>query len=233
MTGKRAVVHCWYKPTDWYARHHACWIHSGSSLLLCAGLLLFAGCTTPTISQHYYALSGAVPATRAGSQKGSHSDKVLRIARISVPPWLAEKDMYYRLAYRKGPRLAAYAYSDWTAPPAKLLASVIRNTLAAGGGWQAVVGPGIPAAGDVSLHLRLENFSQIFVQQDQSAGVIALAATLIDSHARVISQKDFRVRSSAPTPDALGGVKALAKASHELAMRLRHWIRAAMTVEKR
>lgn len=199
--------------------------------VLCFAVLVLGGCafTARPVVHHHYTL-GVPPLSADGAGGAQHSNgKVLRVARIDVPQWLAGTAMYYRLAYRPGSSLAAYAYSDWAAPPATLVHSIIRRTLAAGGNWQAVVGPGTPAVADASLHLRLGQFSQVFARPNKSAGIIEATATLVANRSsQVIAQRHFRVPVPAPSPNARGGAEALGQASRQLARSLLDWIQASM-----
>lgn len=189
--------------------------------------LLLGGCVhgARSVVFRHYDLGTTVAATADDGHAASRTDKVLQIAALATPPWLAGTAMHYRLDYRNDQRLAAYAQSDWIAPPATLLESILRGAIAAGGDWRAVIGPRDPAQADSSLHIRLDDFSQVFSQPDDSVGVIDITATLIDNHDdHVIAQRHFHVEVAAPTPDASGGVKALGEAGRELAAQLQHWL---------
>lgn len=195
--------------------------------MLCACALVLGGCmnTTRTRFTTHYTLGEPAPAIASAR----HGQKVLRISRISVPPWLEGTTMHYRLDYRHDNRLAAYGRSDWIAPPATMLEDLIRNTIAAGDNWRAVIGAGSTATADADLHLQLENFSQVFAQPDQSAGLIEATATLVDDgDGSVMAQKHFRVEIAAPTPDAQGGAKALGEASRQFATQLERWLGTAV-----
>lgn len=193
----------------------------------CVCALLLGGCmhaSKPVIVHHYDL--GTTPTAASSSE--NRTGKVLRIARISVPDWLAGTGMHYRLDYRHDRQVAAYAHSDWAAPPATLLESVIQDALATHGGWRAVVGPGSPASANASVHIRLDDFSQAFSQPHDSAGVIDATATLIGDHGdKVLAQRHFHVEIVAETPDAQGGVAALAEASRHLASLLQQWLQKA------
>lgn len=195
--------------------------------MLCACTLVLGGCmnTTRTRFTTHYTLGESAPAIASAR----HGQKVLRVSRISVPPWLEGTAMHYRLDYRHDDRLASYGRSDWVAPPATMLEDLIRNTVAAGDDWRAVVGPDSTATADADLHLRLENFGQVFAQPDQSAALIEATATLVDDHdGEVMAQKHFRIEIAASTPDAQGGAKALGEAGRRFADRLERWLGAAV-----
>lgn len=173
----------------------------------------------------HYTLSAAAPSPAASSRASRTDRGVLQITSMTVPDWLDGTAMYYRLDYRADDRLAAFANSDWIAPPATLLEPLLQKAILAGGGWRAVIGPRNPATAGVALQIRLDDFSQAFSQPNDSAGVLDATATLISNRdERVIGQRHFHVEVAAPTPDAQGGAKALAKASAEFSNGLRRWI---------
>jgi cholesterol transport system auxiliary component len=196
-------------------------------LATCALALVMTACVhtnTARFVQHYTLTAGA-PGPGATQTGIRSADKILQIARIDVPDWLAGTAMYYRLDYRADGRLATYADSDWIAPPATLLEPLLEKTIAAGGGWRAVIGPRNLASADVSLQLRLDDFAQNFSGPRQSSGVIDATATLVsDRDGHVIAQRHFRLGAPAPTPDAEGGAKALGRASARFAAELQRWL---------
>lgn len=196
--------------------------------MLCTGALMLSGCmsTTQTRRVHHYALGAPVAASADHQQMAPARRGVLKIPRISVPPWLAGTAMYYRLDYRGDGQLSAYGQSDWAAPPATLLEPLVQAALAAGGRWRAVVGPHSSATADASLQLRLQDFSQIFASPEQSTGVIDATATLLDNaDAGVIAQRHFHVAVPASGADAQGGAAALRTASHDLARQIAGWLK--------
>lgn len=193
-------------------------------------MLALGGCATASTQMfpRHYILAGSPPKA-SRSQVGSEIGKTLEVARIVVPQWLAGTNMYYRLTYRDNGRVSAYARSDWIAPPAAMLAQMIRNTLTGAASWHAVVGPDSSAEADFSLHIRIENFSQVFTSRNQSDGQLDATATLVDHrHDRVLAQRRFQLTASAPSADAAGGAKALQQASRQFVTQLQHWLAAAM-----
>lgn len=193
-------------------------------LLLALCLLALGSCgaaSRQNVVPRHYTLGGLSP---AASQTSPHSNgAILRVARIEMPAWLQDIGLYYRLAYRHDNVIAVYANSDWAAPPAGMLEQRLRNALA-DGGWRAVVGPGSNAQADFTLHVRLDDFSQVFTSPSESYGVLDATATLIGARDAVVAQRHFRFRVAAPTADAAGGVKALDAASRDFAHQLRDWL---------
>lgn len=220
-TARAPWTACVFRNDDRKRKSHWC---ECIAPLVCT--LLLAGCMHSTKADfpRHYTLGNPAPA-HAVSGTASHGRKVLQISRVIVPPWLAGNAMYYRLDYRDGRSLASYAHSDWIAPPATLLESIIQNTIAADGNWQAVIGPGNPASADANLHVRLDDFSQAFSHPHASTAVIDATATLIDNrNDSVIGQRHWHIEVAAPTADAQGGAKALGKASRQLANDLQRWL---------
>ncbi|TAN02936.1 MAG: hypothetical protein EPN36_15050 [Rhodanobacteraceae bacterium] len=194
--------------------------------ILCASLLLLAGCVSvsrPVFPRHYALIAPTITA-RTG-QAAAHG--TLQLARIDVPPWLQGTQMYYRLDYRHDDRVAAYADSDWLAPPARMLEPLIQAALARDGGWRVVLGPGTSANADAILHIRLDDFSQVFANPQQSEGVLNATATLVDARSGdAVAQKHFHVEAPASSADAAGGAAALNRAHTEFIQRLRQWLLA-------
>lgn len=213
------------------ARHR----HGVAFIVLCASVSLLGGCVHAARSEfvRHYTLGAAAPATANASPAAPSGGKILRVARIDAPPWLAGDAMYYRLEYREDNALAAYGRSAWIAPPPALLEPVVRNAIASAGGWRAVVGPNDPSNADVILRLQLEDFSQAFVQPETSAGTIVATATLVRARDNdAIAQKRFEVEAAAATPDAPGGAKALAEAADRLAGEVQRWIDTATRMSR-
>lgn len=195
-------------------------------LVPCACVLLLTGClnTTKAHFVQHYTLSASAPPPAASGQASRTGRGILQIAAIDVPDWLDGTAMYYRLDYRADGRLATYANSEWIAPPATLLEPLLQKAILVGGGWRAVIGPRNPASADVSLQIRLDDFSQDFSRPQASTGVLDATATLISTHdEHVMAQRHFRIEVPAPTPDAQGGTKALDDASAKFADALRRW----------
>lgn len=189
-------------------------------------LLALGGCSAASrqnvVPRHYTLGSLTNVATPASPHA---SDPVLRVARIEMPAWLHGTGLYYRLAYRNGDVIAAYANSDWAAPPAAMLEQRLRGALD-DGGWRAVVGPASNAQADFTLHASVDDFSQVFTSPSESFGVLDVTVTLDGANDALVAQRHFHFRVPAPTVDAAGGVEALDAASRDFVHQLRDWLRA-------
>ena len=212
-------------------------LHTRLRLVACALAMLLGGCmhTSKADFMRHYTLSDSTAAAfvQRTSASAPARHMVLYIAPIAAPPWLQGTQMFYRLDYRHDARLAAYAHSDWIAPPATLLEVVVRHAAAATGDWQAVIGSGEPVGADTSLHIRLDDFSQDFAQPDHSRGVLSATATLVDNNqGSVLGQKSFHIRVDAASANARGGAMALDQASRQFAVQLDRWLQLMVDQER-
>ncbi|TAN05983.1 MAG: hypothetical protein EPN38_10125 [Rhodanobacteraceae bacterium] len=191
-----------------------------------AACLWVAACGAPTrqaFPRHY--TLAAVTAGPAPDHAAPAARGTLRIARIETPAWLQGREMYYRLQYHHDQGIAAYARSDWAAPPATLLEPVLAAALVRGGGWRAVVGPATPGQAACTLQIRLNDFSQVFSSPAASAGVLDATATLVaNASTQIIAQTGFHLRVAAPSADAAGGAKALNRAAQQFTAHLQAWL---------
>lgn len=192
-------------------------------ITLASCLLLLGGCgaaSKQNVVPRHYTLGALAPATTTSRQA---KPAILRVARIEMPAWLQGTGLYYRLAYRSGNVIAAYADSDWAAPPAAMLEQRLRAALA-DGAWRAVVGPASNAQADFTLHVSIDDFSQVFTSPGTSFGVLDATVTLDGATDALVAQRHFHFRVPAPTADAAGGVQALDAASRAFAQQLRDWL---------
>lgn len=140
----------------------------------------------------------------------------------------------YRLAYSGTQQLRPYSLARWSQPPAQLVQQRLREAL---GQRRAILQADEGAALDRTsahggklpavLRIELEEFSQLFSSPTQSTGTLRLRATLVDMTVAgevLLGQRVFIVQAPAPTPDAEGGVTALADASGQVANALAQWV---------
>ena len=189
-------------------------------------LLALGGCgvaSRQNVAPRHYTLGSLTSATTPTPPRANGA--ILRVARIEMPAWLQGTGLYYRLAYRNENVIAAYANSDWAAPPAAMLEQRLRSALD-DGGWRAVVGPASNAQTDFALHVSVDDFSQVFTSPGESFGVLDATVTLDGANAALVAQRHFHFRVAASSADAAGGVKALDAASRDFADQLRDWLRA-------
>jgi cholesterol transport system auxiliary component len=149
--------------------------------------------------------------------------KPLLLAEVEATPALDGTAMVYRLGYANAQQLQAYAQARWSMTPAQLLQLRMRQAL---GQTRPVLAPGDASAGQV-LRIELEEFYQSFESAQKSEAVLRLRATLSDSRGQFVAQSRFSARSPSRSPDAAGGVQALAAASDEVIAQVIQWLGSA------
>lgn len=203
--------------------------------LLAASPLLIAACSAlpdkPVRSTLYDFGPDAPSSTDVRSPTSPQGALVL--ADIEATNALESTALLYRLGYANGTELRPYAHARWSAPPTQLVRQRLRRQL---GRELAVLDPNDAATlarGALRVHVLrvgLEEFSQLFDSPNQSAGIVRLRVTLLEEAAageKLIAQRSISVRKPAATPDAPGGVQALAAATDAAADEIAQWLRQA------
>ena len=168
---------------------------------------------------------GALPAAAANLPRIRAS---LLVHGVDTPSWLESPAIVYRLNYQDAARQQVYANSRWAAPAASLLAQRLRGRLAAASDG-GIVSLADSARADYALRVELEDFSQVFDAVDASRAVIVARASLVHVTRRALhAQKTFTIDQPAASPNAEGGVRALAAASGELVDAIAAWIAASL-----
>jgi cholesterol transport system auxiliary component len=195
-------------------------------------VLALAGCATPRRPPRatVYDFGSAEPQAQAASSTATP----IVLAEVETAPSLEGNAMLYRLAYSDDYQLHPYSEARWSAPPAQLVRQRLRSVLERD---RAVLDSRESAAlarsstsASLVLRVDLEEFSQLFESQARSIGLLRLRATLFESTAggeRLIAQRVIVQRLPAASPDASGGVRALAAATDAAGEELRRWLAAA------
>ena len=79
----------------------------------------------------------------------------------------------------------------------------------------------------MSMHVELDEFSQLFDSAEHSTGLVRLRATVGQANAgadRLVAQRSFVVQRPAPTQDAAGGVRALTLAVDAVVAEIAEWL---------
>ncbi|MFP6557150.1 ABC-type transport auxiliary lipoprotein family protein [Paraburkholderia sp. B3] len=192
----------------------------GKALMVCAALLaamLLAACAGRSAAPGdvRYDLGPPTPAS-AASVAGPLPP--LKVLEVNAPPPLDNDSILYRLS-GDGQRTGQYANSRWTMSPARMLTLRLRAAL----GAHATVLSGADAVQAPMLKIELDQFEQVFDSQTSSSGVVAGRATLMQG-ARIIAQHVFVTHAAASSPDAAGGVRALAAASDDFVNQVSAWL---------
>lgn len=155
----------------------------------------------------------------------------LVLPELEVSGSLETSALLYRLGYADPHQLRPYAFARWSAPPGQLVQQRLREVL---GRSRPVLDSAAAAslarrggATPPMLRVELEEFSQVFDSATDSKGVLRLRCTLLESSAageRLVAQRSFTMQKPAPTPDASGGVRALAAATDGAAQEIAAWL---------
>lgn len=159
----------------------------------------------------------------------------LVLAEVDANAALDSTAVLYRLAYSDAQQLRPYAQARWSMAPALLLRQRLREQL---GQRRAVLnaaqGMAVPPTA-LSLHLELDEFSQLFESASQSNGLVRLRATVGQAAAgteRLVAQRSFVVQRAASTPDAAGGVRALTSAADAVIEEIAQWLEQVEKAER-
>lgn len=194
---------------------------------------LLAGCATPErpVRASLYDF-GPMLAAAAPAAAPTATLPPLVLADVEAPGSFDGTALLYRLGYADANNLRPYAMARWSAPPAQLIRQRLREhlgrerpvldlndaaTLARRGGEAPRV-----------LRIELEEFSHYFESEKDSSGLLRLRCTLLENTPggeRLVAQRTFDLRRPAPTPDAPGGVRALAAATDAAAGEIAQWLR--------
>ncbi|HSV36265.1 MAG TPA: ABC-type transport auxiliary lipoprotein family protein [Ramlibacter sp.] len=198
-------------------------------LVLCGAL---AGCgVTPDKPQRPTQYDFGPGPTAAASGASAAALAPLVLSDVETTGAFDGSGVLYRLGYADGHQLRSYALARWSAPPPQLIRQRLREQLAAD---RAVLDLGESAALARSggamprvLRIQLEEFSHYFDSPTQSAGLVRLRATLMEvtpAGEKLVAQRSIVMRSPASTPDAPGGVRALAAATDAAAGEIGRWL---------
>lgn len=167
----------------------------------------------------------------AGVTPAVHTQPPLMLAEVDATSSFDGAPILYRLGYADAHQLRPYAFARWSAPPAQLVRQRLREQL----GRDRLVldneeAAALARSGGAKprvLRIELEEFTHYFRSQGESVGLVRLRCTLLDntpSGEKLLGQRTITVQQPAPTPDAPGGVRALAAATDAAAQELARWL---------
>ena len=151
------------------------------------------------------------------------------VADIKAPEWLDTPTMYYRLDYDNDQQARPYAASRWNTPPAQLFAQRLKSRIAQAGGTALSASDG--ALNVPVLRIEVDEFMQRFTGPQASDGHVTLRVALLDNRRMLVAQRRFSRLAAAASPDAPGGVRALADASDAVITDIVAWL-AGLPVNK-
>lgn len=132
---------------------------------------------------------------------------------LRAAPALDNSAMRYRLNYADPAKVMEYSRSRWAGTSGEILEQYLKIHLN-----QSDVRP--QSAKRCRFDLELLRFEQVFTSVEVSHGLIIVHARLQSPGAGVLDESNHELTVPTPTPDASGGVKALAQAAEQLAREL-------------
>ena len=199
--------------------------------LAAALVALLGACSAPAQRPAVYDFGpGQVPSSIPASLSSSQASlPPLLLADIDASSALDGSAVLYRLLYADAQQLRPYAQARWSMAPAQLLRLRLRQQL---GQRRSVLSPGDALApGTLVLRLELEEFSQLFASAQTSSVLLRVRATLSRSPSKPLAQTSLVVQRPAASPDAAGGVQALALATDELIQQIDFWLQQQASIE--
>lgn len=184
-------------------------VHPGIPIFITAALLSITACSIPGPSKQtakqFFVLQDQGVSITAPASKPCFS------LRITTPGSAAGLNTT-RMAYSIDPnRLDYFAYHEWIAPPAKMIAALMESRLQAAGLFCAVMA-GSP---DVRTELRLDSEVQVFQQDFTSNGDflnLAIKVNLVEMQTRTLLGSETFTYQEPAAGDAEAGVAAANRA---------------------
>lgn len=194
-------------------------------LLQAAALACLSACSAlPSAPVRPAAVYDFGPGTLAPVATHNPGLPAIALQDVRAPAALDSNAVLYRLAYSDARQVRPYAQARWSMPPAQLVGQRLRDALSR---ERPVVNPGESAA-PYSLRVELQEFCQFFDTAQTSSVLVRLRATLSDAQSgadRLVAQRVFAVQRPAASPDAPGGVRALAAATDAAVEELGAWLK--------
>lgn len=189
----------------------------GHFLLIASALIMSACASPPAIQQLDFGTPVvALTAVNAGPTRTLQ----LSLAPIEVPISLDGNAMLYRLAYDNPQALRPYATSNWSMPPAQLLAQQLKLISTSRGIHLVNQQDGVKNI--PQLRLELIEFAQVFASAEQSQATVIFRASLVNKN-NLIAQRMFSGKADAGS-NAQSGARAMHLASQEALQQLLTWV---------
>ncbi|TAJ96328.1 MAG: hypothetical protein EPO39_20250 [Candidatus Manganitrophaceae bacterium] len=206
----------------------------GRRLLFFFMTVVAAACAFPGQTKkemiHTYVLNpeGAPAEGRGGPGKGASS-----VLLVNLPQAQSGFDTE-RIAYlKRSHEVSYYAASEWTDPPARMLAPLLVQALERSHVWRTVVQMPSAVRGDYRLDSDHLTLAQEFFERPSRVR-LTLRTQLIDlQHARPVGTKAFEILEEAPSEDAYGGVIAANRAVAKLLEEVAVWVRDCTEADPR
>lgn len=210
--------------TDWPAEKAA----KGWVVLLAAAML--AGCLSPRTPEgpiHTFLLSrseSTADSSQAATKRNAQGTLLVNVPRAEPgfdTPRMAYLDKPFELSH--------YAANQWADTPARMVASLLVQSLEQSGIWRAVVS--IPSS--VKADYRLDGqgliLQQEFTERPSHVRLTLRLQLVALSEQRVVGTKWFDLMEPAPSEDAYGGVSAANRAVTRLLDQATGWLTSCLS----
>jgi cholesterol transport system auxiliary component len=176
--------------------------------LLCMSALVLVGCGPVHLSEpNEYMLSAQ---KQVVPSKVSRTRKTLLVATPVAAPGFQSRNMIYVQTPFK---LQAYTQSQWVAPPARMLTSVLVNALRSTNYFKAVAAPPFVGKTDYQLNTQLVALGQSFRLPTSQIHLVLSVSLVKVSTLQVLATKTFVRDVKAPGNNAYSGVVAANQAA--------------------
>jgi cholesterol transport system auxiliary component len=162
-------------------------------------IILLCSCSTNSkqVAQHDFGLQST-------SSRLNHSE-----ISVTMPQWLWNQCIHYRLLYSSSTQLSCYSLDQWIAPPPELFKQQL--------------------ASKISTHHRviieLGEFEQQFDSPTTARVMMAMRVSVYAPHSeKQLASKDFRFEQVSATPDAAGAVAGFASLTRQATDRIQSWL---------
>ncbi len=128
---------------------------------------------------------------------------------VTMPQWLWNQCIYYRLLYSSPTQLSCYSLDQWIAPPPELFKQLLASKLTT----------------KHHLIIELSEFEQQFDSPNTARVVMNLRATVHAANSeKPIASQDFRLEQASATPNAAGAVAGFANLTQQAVDKIQHWL---------
>jgi cholesterol transport system auxiliary component len=201
---------------------HPVTLHPPRLLIIAACALALCGCASnksEPATQFDFGPALSPAATAAPAPLGQLGPVV--VTDVTGSSALDNERMFYRLSYADAQQARSYANNRWSASPLQLLTQRLKTRIGQAGA--KVLSETDAATGIPILRVDVDDFIQDFSGVGQSAGLVAVRASVFQGHA-LVDQKTFARATSATSADAAGGARALAASTDAVAADIAAWL---------
>lgn len=194
--------------------------------LLLAGAALLSACSasllpTPAPAPARFTLDApAAPAGLAAGDTPRAAAAAAPVLLVALPRTASGYDGRGMLYLRRPNELQAFAFHEWVAPPAQMLAPLLVRTLQDSGSFRAVLLAPTAAVTDWQLETQVLRLHQDFTQRPSRVR-LTLRAVLLDSASRqTLAWREFDTTVPATADDPVAGAQAAQRAAQSLVAEL-------------